>query len=323
MTILFMGGEMGAYIPSDSSVFERTQSNTYDSTFSRSSLGPQGGLAYAESATFAATDDLWVHFTVADGEGNGEGPTDVPLALAAGGANLFRVLWSSSGNTLQMQYWTGAAWANAGSSFPILINGVQHFDLHVDGNSATGACELYAAGTMRASASSVNLSAVAGITNVRHYGMSTASCPGITQVIVATTSTIGMRLFSVPVNGVGSDSAWIGSYLNIDENRYSDADFINSPTANQVSTFAANSPTLTGYQVLAVGVSARARCGASGPQNLQLALRSSGTNYFSSSKALGAGYGAYLNIWETDPATSAAWVNAAVSSLQPGVKSIT
>jgi hypothetical protein len=103
---------------------------------------------------------------------------------------------------------------------------------------------------------------------------------------------------------------------------YSDLDFINSGTANQVSTFAINAPTLTGYVVQAVAVTARANRGSGGPQNLKLVLRSAGTDYLGSTKSLDVGYGAFVEIWETDPATSAAWVNTAISTLQPGVKSI-
>lgn len=324
MTIVFGGGEMGAFIPSDGDAKERTASGSYNSTFSRCSLAPSGQLSYGESASFAAMDELWVHFALTNGDGSGTSSTIQALVLSnAAGTNLFRVKWDNTNNTLTMQYWDGAAWQNAGSAVSIDVGGTLHnCDLYVDGDSATGTCSLYIEGTRRAHATSVNLSTVAAITNVRVYGRASVSDTAVSQVVVSDESTIGGRLFTVPVSGAGSDTAWTGTYLNIDEVQFSDADFINSATADQVSTFAVTNPSLSGYQVRAVIVTARAKRGASGPQNLQLALRSSGTNYFSASKALDLGYGAFVEVWEDDPATGSPWVNAAVSSLQPGVKSI-
>jgi hypothetical protein len=56
---------------------------------------------------------------------------------------------------------------------------------------------------------------------------------------------------------------------------------------------------------------------------LQLALRSAGTTYFSATKALDFGYGAFGNVWETNPATSAAFLSSEIAALEYGVKSIT
>lgn len=325
MTIYFAGGEMGAYIPSDSNAIERTASGSYDATFSRCGIGPRGSSSYAESASFTALNDIWVHFALTDGAGSGGSSAIQALTLTnAAGTDLFRVKWDINAGTVAMERWNGSAWVAVGSSFSINVEiDVQQIDLHVVGNSATGSADLYVAGTQRATASSVDLSLVASITKLRHYGRGTVSDIAVSQVVVANESTIGMRVFTVPVSGAGASSDWTGSFANIDEVAYSDADFINSATANQVSTFAVSAPTLTGYSVRAVAVTARAKRGSSGPANLQLALRSSGTTYFSSSIAQGLGYGANVNVWETDPATGAAWINTAVSSVQPGVKSIT
>lgn len=325
MTIHILGGEMGGWIPSDGNATERT-TGVWDTAFSRCALGPRGSLSYHESASFSALHELWVHFALTDGAGSGGSTTIQAMVLCnAAGTELFRVRWNSTASQLSMEYWNGSAYATAGSAFSIDVGaGLQHLDLYVNGNSATGSCTLYVSGTQRATAASVDLSQVASITKLRQYGMGSVSDTAVSQVVVSTTSTIGGRLFTVPVTGAGATSSWTGAYTSIDEIAYSDADFINSDTANQVSTFSVTAPTLTGYQVVAVAVTARAKRGsASGPQNIQLALRSAGTDYFSSTQALGLGYGAHVNTWETDPATAAAWVNTAIATLQPGVKSIT
>ena len=193
-------------------------------------------------------------------------------------------------------------------------------------NSASGSLKLYIAGTELIDSGTIDLSGTTSLKNFRFYGMTSGPSTNniyVSQVIVADEPTIGMRLGSYHPSGAGATSSWTGDYSSIDETVYSDADFILSATANQVSTFAQTGPALTGYVVRAVGVSTRSKCGVGGPQNLRHALRSASTNYFSSADiALDVGYESQLTIWETDPATSAAWVNTATSTLQPGVKSI-
>jgi hypothetical protein len=317
MTILFMGGEMGAFVPADSNTNEATTSGSYNSTFSRCSIRGFDESSYAESAAFTAVDELYVHYALYRPSGGGSTPT--PALVTSGGTEVFRVL--STGSAIQMQALIAAVWTNVGSSISVDMSGRQDIDLYIDGNSASGTASLYISGTLRTTATA-DLSAVASINKFRGYGAS-GNPSQISQIIIADEPTIGMRLFTVPIAGVGASTDWTGSYTNIDEIVYSDADFINSATADQVSTFAVTNPTLTGYQVRAVAVTARAKRGASGPANLQLALRSAGTNYFSGSKALDVGYTANAHIWETDPATASAWQNSAVLLLQPGVKSIT
>jgi hypothetical protein len=328
MTILFMGGEMGAFVPSDANTIENTgETDVFDAAFSRCSIEMSGSTSYCESADFAASHSLWVHFAIGAGNGSGTSSTVKILALAnAAGTNLARVnvnYASSTSHTVSLEYWNGASFTSVGSFTINMTSTIHHMDLQVVGNSGTGSMALYVAGTERITTGSIDMSSVASLTNVRSYGRASNSDMHISQVIVADESTIGWRLATFYPSGAGATSSWTGAYTSIDEPVFSDADFILSSVADQVSTFAQTGPVMTGYTVKAVAVAARAKRGASGPANLQLALRSAGTTYFSGSKALDLGITANVGIWETDPATTAAWVNTAISSLQPGVKSIT
>jgi hypothetical protein len=331
MTILFMGGEMGAFIPSDSNANERTGNDTYDAAFARCCLEADGVTTYNESAAFTETADIWLHCEIQQYGSSITSTTKQPVVVLLDGSDVqvFRLESDFGGTatggsyTWQLQYWNGTAWTNLGASFPTAAVR-QVIDLHLVANTASGEATIYCSGTQRMT-TTADLSGISGVAKFRNYGTSKTGNDraAVSQVVISTTSTVAGRLWTVPVNGAGASSAWTGAYSNVDEITYADADFINYATADQVSTFAISAPTLTGSVVRAVAVTARANCGSGGPQNLQLVLRSGGTNYFSSSKALDAGYGAFVNIWETDPATSSAWVNTAVASLQPGVKSIT
>lgn len=320
MTILFMGGEMSAFIPSNSEGIETTNAASFSSSFARCAVIGARGTQYVKTPDLTVPDEFYFH--MAGYRASGSEATEGPLAsFYAGATEVFRI--KATTTTLRMaalqagvltNIGTGVTWA--GSAGPETI------DLYIDGNDASGTAKLYLAGTLQETVSAVDLGDVTGITHVRFYGYDTKQ-HHVSQVIIADEPTIGWRLLTRYPNAAGATSSWTGSYTDVDEIVYSDADFINSATNGQVSTFGQTGPAISGYTVRAVGVYARAKCGASGPVNLQLALRVSGTDYFSASKALDVGYSAYGNIWETNPATAAAWLSAAIDAVQPGVKAIT
>jgi hypothetical protein len=318
MTIYFMGGEMTQFIPSDTVSEETTGGSARNNTFVRAAARAQGtSSAYIESLSIAFPDTFYCHADIA--RTSGVVTTQYPLVFRTATTDVFRL--AATNTTLQMQALISAVWTNIGSSVPVDLSNTayQTIDLYVEGNDATGTATLYVAGTERATGVA-DLSAVTGLDVIRCYAGS--SPQALSQVIVASEPTIGWRLLTRYPNGAGATGNWTGDYTGVDETVYSDADFINSTTADQVETFTQTGPAISGYVPRAVGVYVRARRGASGPQNLQLALRASGTDYFSGNKALSVGYDCYGHIWETNPATTADWLSGAIDALQPGVKSI-
>jgi hypothetical protein len=324
MTILFGGGEIGAFVPSDSAVSE--QALHYNSSFARTSIHCPRDTNYAEALPSAAGTDIWIHFDmVSDSIASGTSTTRFVWYDSSGNERI-KINYTGNTNTVIVQYWNGASFTSLTAVSLNMSLVRQTLDLHVVCNSASGSINLYVSGTNRLNSGAINLSSVADLKKFRFYGSAPSGLTTdtwVSQVIVADESTIGWRLATFYPNGAGATSSWTGAFTDIDEATYNDADFINSATANQVSTFAQTGPAMTGYVVKAVIVAARAKRGSSGPANLQLTLRSAGTDYFSASHALDLGYTGEQNAWETNPATGAAWVNTAISSLQPGVKSIT
>ena len=63
--------------------------------------------------------------------------------------------------------------------------------------------------------------------------------------------------------------------------------------------------------------------GTATPQNIQLAVRSGSTNYFSGDKLVPSiNPGLLSNLWETDPATAAAWLVDGVDAMEIGYKAV-
>jgi hypothetical protein len=220
-----------------------------------------------------------------------------------------------------MQVLLTAVWTNVGAAVTYGQSVLNTVDLYIDGNSGTGTATLFLSGTERESATA-DFTSITGIDELQFHGVNSAAGCSISQVIVADEPTIGWRLTTVPPTGAGATTDWTGTYAEVDEIVYSDADFINSSVADQVELFSHGTAIPSGYRVRAVVVAARAKRGGSGPQSLQLALRSSGTTYVSSTKALGVGYDGPFAVWEEDPATTADFTSSSIAALQFGVKSI-
>lgn len=145
------------------------------------------------------------------------------------------------------------------------------------------------------------------------------------EVICASDDTRHMSLVTLPPAANGNTFAWTNSFASVDEVTINDADLCASDTADQVMETTVTSSGITGTPAIrAVAVSARAMKGASGPTQIQMAVRTGGTDYFSATKALDTSFGRVSNIWETNPNTSAPWVytQPAAVGFNIGAKSI-
>ena len=127
-------------------------------------------------------------------------------------------------------------------------------------------------------------------------------------------------------NGAGYSTQWTPSagsnYACVDEVPPSDADYVYTNTVGNVDTYALSDLPGTAVAVKAVQVQTRARKeGVASPQNLDLAVRTTGGDYFSADKALTTSFAPHLwNLWELNPGTAAAWTVSEVNAMEAGVK---
>lgn len=315
MTIYFAACEIPGFEPSSSNVVETASA----SSFERADTCVYGPSAYAIIPDLPDLDTFYCHGFI---DRNLADSTLRPVIVFVDNAGVERLQlrWRSTG--YDVQYKAAGSFATIGSEFTVGGDSEQEVDIYLDAQ-ASGTCTVWIAGTQRFTYSG-DLSSADNIAEIRLYGyVDTAREAEFRGFVVADAPTIGWRTATYYPAGAGNDTAWTGAYTAIDELIHSDVDAITSSAADQVETVTTTGPSLSGYTVLGVVVAVRARRGASGPQNLQVALRSAGTNYFSSTKSLTVGFETKMNIWETNPATSVAFTTAEIASLQPGVKSIT
>ncbi|MEN3973119.1 hypothetical protein WJS89_10605 [Sphingomicrobium sp. XHP0235] len=326
MAILFAGGEADALTPSGPDAYESGGSPYIDTTFARvgmrvdaSSASAADASDYWSTSEWGNETDFWLHCEVYHDTIFVAGQYYRSISIFdTSDQETFRITFAREGIRFAYNNLMGGFTTIETFSLGSTQDNRYTFDFHFE-FSASGGVTFYVSGTQRTAATGVDLSGLSGGAYARFYS---AGKTYWSQIIVSDESTIGKRLNTIPPAGVGADTAWVGDYTRVDEPSYSDADFVNSDTAGDVELFTHANAIPDGYIVNAVIVSARSNRGTSGPTNLQLALRSSGTNYFSASKAQDFGYLTYQNVWESDPATSAGWLNSAAQTLQFGVKSI-
>lgn len=131
----------------------------------------------------------------------------------------------------------------------------------------------------------------------------------------------------IPTNQ-GTTNDWDPStgfnYQCVDEVPASDTDYIKTNALNEIDLFVCNDLTGDIANIYCVQVQARAvKVGDPIPQNLQLAVRSGGGNYFSGDKELSAVTPIpTFNPWSVNPATATSWTESTVNALEIGVKAV-
>lgn len=328
MSILAFGGEMGFFLPSDGGAFEITSGN-HDPTFARCASRSNSIASYLDTPNVGAQANFWLHCeTIINGYNYTSSQTRSIELLDSGGIAQLRITVCYNATvTWTVDKWSGTAWITLKSITASETR--QVVDLHVVSNTSSGSIDLYLSGTKRLSTGTVDLSGLSGVAQCRMWGYSPSygnAYQDYSQVVLATETTIGMRVGTLVMTGQGTTHTFdTGGFANVDEIAYSDADFIQSGTAAQVELFTATPvPSFTGYSIRALALTARAKSDGSAPTKFRFQLRSAGTTYDNGADlSLDFGYGNFCAVWLTNPATSAAFQASEISALQYGVKSVT
>lgn len=144
------------------------------------------------------------------------------------------------------------------------------------------------------------------------------------EVIISTTDTRDMNLFTCYPNANGTTMAWSGAYTNVNPATINDTSSITTGSNNLVAEFTCPSIPSGAFTVPAVASAARLQIGGTGPQNFQFVTRpgTGSTDYFSGSVAGTVVFSNNFQIQATNPATSASWSLTDITGFQQGLKSI-
>lgn len=326
MTVVFAGTETEAFIAANGAPVETTASGgtRYDSAAVRCSMQLGGSLKdELDTPPLGSLATAWTHFEIYSSDMAGYLNRTYCEWFNNAATSVFR-LRITTVNKVQMQYWNGSAWTAIGAEVNLGSGTRKAIDVKIV-CGGSGSAALYIDSALVASGSA----SMTSVTDIDRFKMKDdqagSSILYWSQVIIATTSTVGWKFYSKPPTGNGANTAFTGAFGDVDEAVRSDSDFISSTAANDVETYTGAAITLASGSVKAVVVTMRVKNDGSAPNNVQGALRRGSTNYFSSNLSINSGFGPAVAIWEQDPSTSAAWTGADASSASTefGAKSIT
>lgn len=149
------------------------------------------------------------------------------------------------------------------------------------------------------------------------------------EMLVTSEDCRGWRVATLGPNSLGTKDEWIGNYADIDEvGAPDDNDAISTDTAAKVELFGLSNLSVSAQNmdVVAVALSARARRGLTGPQNVKGVIRTNSTEVDTASN-LGNVAPIFQPltqvIWENNPVTGVPFTVSEVQNLELGVKSAT
>lgn len=336
MTILHAGGELSAFIApvlGTSDVTEVTTAGEFNATYARSaiSVGGNSGTKFS-TPQFASSTDFWLHCEKKTVGSTSQGTVNVIEFFNSSGTNVVRLTnqtgFASAVGTWRPEIWNGSTWqAGAGTAFTHTSSSIIIVDVHIVVGGSTTTVDLYHGGALQASVS-VSTTAVSNIASVSFKNHDSSSPTRYSQIICTDAeNTIGMKLATmVPNANSAVNTAWTGDYTAIDEaTTVDDTDFISGANDGDVETYGCTDATVvSGMTVKALVVTARVKKGATGPQNVQAAVRIGSTNYYSGNLSnVTSGFGPVVGVFTQDPSTSAAWNVTNLNAAEIGLKSVT
>ncbi|NJO61054.1 MAG: hypothetical protein HC836_23170 [Richelia sp. RM2_1_2] len=327
MAILFAASEVESFTIIDvATVNTTTSSSFFNPTYSRSAF--RCGNTSVAKTTFAPQTELWIHFHAVGDYAEATNSDDAWLKLVDSVNNEILFQLDADNGNHNLEYWNGSSFTQSSLiTFPEDTKIV--FDIHVKIDSVNGVFRVYKDGILSAEyLGNTNFVSGAAIDQVIFGTMYTGTDnygPYYSEIIIATEPTIGWHVFTLGGLAAGTTSEWTGSSADIDEIAINYSDFIYSNTADQVSTFNVSDITVPiNHEIKAVAVGAQSRRGATGPQNLELAIKTNSTVYTGGNvDGLNTGWTGANEVWPVNPNTTMQWTESEVNAIEVGVKSKT
>jgi hypothetical protein len=329
MAVLAVGGEADCWEPvSGQDYAYDTTSGHYESTVTRGAMKVTSAASEIELITSQALAEGYIHMYLYQEAVAGDVDDWIQIKKANGDP-AFRISLNSDGSW-SVQKYKSAAWSAdlASSAGSVLANDAAAFDIYIKVDGSAGEIRVY-----KETVEIITFTGDTSIDNLTfgriHFKGQTGGANelSVSQVILADESTLGWKLASLNPTGNGANTQWTGDYTDVDEFIFDDTDFIEALTTGliETSTMSDLSALLGSFNVKAVAFATRAENDSGSSINdIQAALRISGTNYFSADLGLpkdGADHSVQA-IFATNPATSGSWSQSVVNALEAGLKSV-
>jgi hypothetical protein len=334
MTTYFAGNEDINFVRSGGGPYMSTAAGRFDSDYARAALHCHK-LRIFRAEWDSTVNSFWYQGRYQWDAGNNSQNDDALWTLYNDSQQILRIRHKDAiDSDLQFERWDGS-WTLIEDSGIQPGDDVTHrIAFNVTLSTATGVFEMYLDDALIIDQQNIDTLGTSGVTDANACELESpyhnGSAPTSTQLFVSEILVLNVdprtkRLMSLNPDGDGNGTAWTGVYTDIDEIEENESDLIASTAANQIEqqTVGATPASAANFSVDELRVSARARRGASGPQNIQLSQRHNSVDGFSGTKILGTAYAVVSNSFLTNPDTAAAWTISELATAEIGVKSIT
>jgi len=318
---LFEFDEVNAFV-------EGTTADTFDSAFVSNSVAQMfiTSDAYVSLLTPGTDGTQWFHFRLyPTSSGSNDTSSNTPwfAVFNSSGTIVADIIKTNNvSNSSHIRVY-GTSTITSGGSATFVANTAYQIDIRVFVSGLTTTVDLYVDGTLVTSATNTN-NGSRGIPNKAVYrsqniGYQTMNRAHFSEFIIANTSTIGMRLDELPPTTAGSLTDMTGNVadlLTIDASTGLLTDVVGERHTWNPATYGG-----TG-SIVALVLTTRAHRQSGVPSNLRQSLRIGGTNYDGADISVSE-FTRAQTVWETNPATSVAWVAADFTGLEAGLLSVT
>lgn len=329
MATYFIGSEIDDFVLGGvlTNIFMGTSASGYDSANSRGFVNIDGAAedtAYIETTAFS-DNEFWTHWV--HGYTSILSSSSRGVKFYEGGTAKIAILFNQSADVMSVQLWNGSSWVTTLTSATGLFGALGRYKMDVFiklGNP--GRISVYRNGVPIMSDATLDLSAYTNIDKVR-FGVSGSTVNNDlywSEIIVADWNTIGSKVVTRIPDANGNYTTWTGAYTDIDDIS-GGVDVISSNNVGDRESWSlSNFPALAGGESIeSVKMSVNAIRDAAGPQSLNMFNRQSTTDYDGSDKTLTTSNAGYNQVWDLNPATSAAWTITELNAAEWGVRART
>lgn len=330
MTVVyFAGNEDSAFLINGSVIPGSSASALFRSAFTRGYLAINSdALSYVQTSPDFSSSSFWYSGRVAGSSVSGG--TASLLFFLDGGIIRLRLIGTGVLQTFNVQKVNAAGTATTLGSvvLPLLANTLLKIDIHVV-YSTTGSIDIYTTSPLGTAilvfsySGDVTTDSATTLSSARmgFFNGPTAIAWSEIMILDQDTRSCSLQTLQPVANGnthnfdTGTPAA-----ANVNEFTLNDSTLDGSTTAGQIDQYTIPALATGTYSIIALGVAARMIKGTLGPANMDLGVRTSSTDYWSSDQALTINWSQYANWWVTNPNTGLIWTALPTNI---GLKSVT
>lgn len=246
------------------------------------------------------------------------------------GANALRLTFISS-DTCVAQRWNGSTWADVAPPFTVASQVSSYLRMNFSGcGTLNGAFawkfvttneDMQAEGSVEG----IDLTAVPNVSGLRAQRFNSSDLR-FGSMFIRDGGAMATYIYGSSPNANGADVDGSGTYSSLTGSGSTyDQSFISLPaTGNRRSVKNSANRNYGARGIVAMGFSARLRCGETGPTQCRAYLTIGGVRYYLPTRTLTTSFEPYTFVWPLNPATGAAWLTADAqnASLEYGIEAV-